>query len=431
MRRMLGFAVLVGCGGGGEGTIDAFGDPPPPDAGAPPIGCPALPAPTGTVIQVGPSDVGALAQMVFDAAPGTTFVLADGTYALTATLQVRASGVTLRSAADAASAVTLDAGYTVAEAIQVSASDVTIAHLTITRAIDHGIHVSPPAGGPDVTGFVLYGADLVDHGEQFVKVNPPGTRDAWVDGGRVECSRFELTDAGRPNVERVPGGCYTGGIDAHSAQGWLVRTNRFVDIYCAGEGLAEHAVHFWVGGRDTVVENNLIDDCARGIGFGLGDAGNGFGRMYPDDPYPGAGYIGHYDGVIRNNVIWASLPWFDTGIGLEQARGARVFHNTVVTGGGATGFFSAIDYRFPNSIVDVANNLARRLTARDGATATLATNLETTDLALFVDAPGGDFHLAAGAAAAIDQGTAVAGAGVDLDGDPHTSGAPDIGADER
>jgi len=102
-----------------------------------------------------------------------------------------------------------------------------------------------------------------------------------------------------------------------------------------------------------------------------------------------------------------------------------------VSADSATGFFSSLDYRFANSVVTLANNLTRRITVRDGATATLATNVETTDLALFANAPGGDFHLAAGAAVEIDQGSTESDAGLDIDGEPHTRGAPDIGADER
>jgi hypothetical protein len=53
-------------------------------------------------------------------------------------------------------------------------------------------------------------------------------------------------------------------------------------------------------------------------------------------------------------------------------------------------------------------------------------------LRYFVDPAGGDFHLTADATDAIDQGTVLDDAGVDLDGDPHDSGAgPDLGADER
>jgi hypothetical protein len=427
MRGLASLLVVTACAGCGGDTTP--GDGSGGDGSVPLVGCPALPAPSGATRQLTPADD--LAQVVFDAAPGTTLVLADGTYMLSATLQIHARGVTLRGASDDATRVMLDAGYVVAEAIQVSVPDVTIAHVTITHAVDHAIHVSPPDGGPDVTGFVMYGVDLVDNGEQFLKVNPPAARNAFVDGGRVECSRFVMTDGGRPHVERNPGGCYTGGIDAHSARGWVVRRNRFDSIYCAGEGLAEHAIHFWVSGRDTLVENNTIIDCARGIGFGLGATGNGFTRVYADDPYPGVGYVGHYDGIIRNNVIWASTPFFDTGISLEQAMGARVLHNTIASADSATGFFSSLDYRFANSVVTLANNLTRRITMRDGATATRATNLESADLTLFANATGGDFHLATGATPAIDQGTTEPDPGLDLDGEPHTRGAPDIGADER
>ena len=45
--------------------------------------------------------------------------------------------------------------------------------------------------------------------------------------------------------------------------------------------------------------------------------------------------------------------------------GARVYHNTVVIAGAAHG--NAIEYRFPNSLVDVRNNLATSIVSRDGA----------------------------------------------------------------
>jgi len=431
----IALAVVAACGGdddGSGGGRDGGGERDGgPDAGAAAFGCPALGPPSGPVIDVTPDQAAALPDIVRDAVAGDTISLADGTYALPATLQMAVAGVTLRSASGDAAAVILDAGYAVAEAVQVSASDVTIAHVTITRAIDHPVHVVPPDGGPDVTGFLLYGAQLIDGGEQFLKVNPNGARDAWVDGGRVECSLFRLTDAGRPMVERDPGGCYTGGIDVHAGRGWVVRLDRFEDIYCAGEGLAEHAIHFWTGSRDTLVEDNVIVDCARGIGFGLGETGNGESRAYADDPYPGAGFIGHYDGLIRNNAVWAASEWFDTGIGLEQARGARVHHNSVVSADSATRFFSSIDIRWDNSVAEVQNNLTRRITQRDGGSGTIDSNAEMVDLAIFADAAGGDLHLAAGASVAIDQGIPLDDAGDDLDGEPHTAGAPDLGCDER
>jgi hypothetical protein len=279
-----------------------------------------------------------------------------------------------------------------------------------------------------VTGAHFYGVRFADCGEQFLKVNPSGARDAFADDGLVECSTFTLTDAGRPHVERSPGGCYTGGIDGHSARGWVVRQNVFRGIYCAGEGLAEHAIHFWTGSRDTLVERNVIIDCARGVGFGLVESGAT--RDYPDDPFPGL-YIGHFGGIIRNNVIVATIPYYDTGIELDQARGSVVVHNTILETDAATARFSSIDARFLNTQVTIQNNLVRRLTIRDGATTTSDHNLENVPLDYVVDAATGDAHLTAAASMAIDQGTAHAEAGLDLDGEAHDRGAPDLGADER
>ena len=394
--------------------------------------CAPLPPPTGTVVNVDPSMATELPALVAAASPGTTFLLADGTYRMTGSesqrrIQILADGVTLRSASGRATQVILDGEYTTAEVVSVQASNVTLAELTVMRAVDHCVHVTTREGGADVTGFTMHGAGLIDCGEQFLKVNPNGARSAFVDRGTVSCSHFELTDAGRPNVERAVGGCYTGGIDAHATRDWVVRDNEFRGIYCAGEGLAEHAIHFWKGARDTVVERNRIVDCARGIGLGLGESGET--RTYADDPYPGL-FVGHYGGILRNNILLATVPWYDTGIELQQARDALVVHNTILETAGATGSFSSIDTRFDNSITTVRNNITRRITVRSG-TSTADHNLEGATASLFVAADAGDLHLAESAAAAIDQGIPVAEATDDVDREPRSDGAPDLGADER
>jgi hypothetical protein len=262
--------------------------------------------------------------------------------------------------------VILDAGYGPSALIHPFANDVTVAELTLSRARDHLVHAYPAPGGPDLRGLLLYRVRMVDSGEQFLKANSNAARSAWVDAGTVACSQFLMTPTGRQNIERAFG-CYTGGIDVHSGRGWRVRDSVFEGIYCEDGEVAEHAIHFWKGARGTLVENNLVRNCARAIGFGLGDSGEG--RAYPDDPYPGLGFIGHYDGVIRGNALLADIPQYDTGIELAQARGARVLHNTLVETARATGSFSSIDYRWPNTSVAVANNLTRRITARDGGQA--------------------------------------------------------------
>jgi hypothetical protein len=397
-------------------------------SGLPPTSCDPLPPPAGATVDVTPMDAPNLASIVSGAADGSTVSFADGTYPITATLQLTKPGVTLRSASNDASKVILDGAYGIDEIVAISASNVTLAHLTITRAVHHPVHVYPPGPGLDVLGTHLYAVHLVDGGQQFLKVNPIAGQTGWIDGGVVECSLFQMTDAGRPHVESCCGGCYTGGIDVHSARGWVVRQNRFEGIYCDGAGLAEHAIHFWKGSRDTLVEDNTIVDCARGVGFGLE---NGSGeRVYADAPYGGAA-LAHYDGIIRNNVLYADNPYYDTGIEIDEAKSPRVLHNTILTGPNATGFFSSVDVRFDGTEATVTNNLVTRLTTRDNAVMLGSNNVEQAPLSDFVDAPNGDLHLAAGAADAVDKGAPLPDAGLDIDGDAHDHGPPDIGADER
>ncbi len=403
----------------------------PADMGTTPSArCAELPV-QGPTIDVSPGDN--LRMIAANAAPGTTLLLADGTYMLnggdaSSRVQLSVDGLTLRGASGDASAVILDGGYATNEVVTIHANNVTVAHLTVTHAVDHLIHATPR--GATIKGTRIYDVRLIDGGEQFIKINADGGEANWVDDGEVACSKFMMTDAGRPNVERATGGCYTGGIDGHQARGWKIHDNHFEGIYCAGEGLAEHAVHFWSASRDTLVERNTIINCARGIGFGLVE--NGRTRDYADAPYPDVvGYIGHYDGIIRNNFIYADIDFYDTGIELAQAHGVRVFHNTVVSSPDASGFFSSIDYRFANTKAEIRNNITRRITKRNGAAGELSSNIERAELSLFVDAPSGDLHLAAGATDAIDQGEAVNEAGLDIDGEPHANGVPDIGADER
>jgi hypothetical protein len=398
--------------------------------------CEPLPPPTGRIVEVTVDRADELPGIVRSAEAGTTILLGDGTYRFSQQdeserrLRITNQRVSLRSASGNRDRVVIDGEYATEEILTISASNVTVAELTITRAVHHPIHVTGGATG-DITGTHLYKLRLVDGGEQFVKINTSGqTPNTYADDGLIECSSFEMTPEGREHVVPEPGGCYTGGIDGHQARGWEIRNNVFRGIHCENGSLAEHAIHFWTSSRDTLVEQNRIIDCARGIGFGLGDGGGKVpDRAYEDDPDPGVGYIGHYGGVIRNNMIvnTSGFEYFDTGIELEQARGTRVLHNTVMHSANA---FASISYRFDNTEVTLANNLVRSLRERDGAVATTQTNLETTDLNLFEDVELDDYHLKQSGIGAIDQGTELDDAGDDIDGEAHDQGPPDIGADE-
>jgi len=398
--------------------------------------CPPLPPPSGNTVEV--STVAQLQSAVNSAASGDTILVADGVYSLPGGvyLQFDVPDVTLRSASGNREAVVLDGNYATTEIVQIVASNVTIADLTLREAYYHPIHVMSTAGGP-TNGALIYNVHIVDPREQAIKINPGYLSSYYVDDGVVACSHIELTDAGRPHVNPTAGGCYTGGVDAHQAQGWVIRDNLIEGFWCP-TGLSEHGVHFWRSCRGTIVERNVLRDNARGIGFGM--AAEGDARTYPDDPCPsaGGGYVDHYDGVIRNNFVFASRSElfasdasFDCGICLWQACGAQVLHNSVAS---TQAPFSSIEWRFSRTDVEIVNNLVtHNLMERNSAAATLAGNLPEAPLSLFVDGPGGDLHLAEGADAAIDQAVAVA-AGLcddDVDGETRPIGdARDVGADE-
>jgi hypothetical protein len=395
--------------------------------------CEPLPPATGPTIVVAPSQAASLRGIVAGAASGTTVLLQDGVWLMdqgdaTSRLVFATPGVTLRSASGNRDAVVLDGGYDTNELISIYASDVTIADLTLRRAWEHPIHVSGTTDA--ITGVRLHNLRIVDPGEQAIKINP-GSATGFADFGVIECTDIGLTDVGRGFVRNS---CYTGGIDGHQAWGWQVRRNRIEGFWCE-TGLSEHGIHFWTGSRDTVVEENVIVDCARGIGLGLGSSGAG--RTYPDNPYPGVGYLGHIDGTVRNNFVAAARPelfasqyGFDAGIALEQARGAIVAHNTVAS---TVAPFSSIEWRFGNTLVELSNNLVtHNLREREGnPQATQIGNITAASAGWFADIAGGDLHLVGPTLPPIGAGVPLA-AGVadrDIDHQPRRS-PPDVGADE-
>lgn len=423
-------------GSSGAGGTQATGGSP-GDSGTPaPTGCTPLPV-TGRTVEVGPSDD--LTSRVRDAGAGDTLLLADGTYSLANTiLQLRTDGVTLRGKSGNREAVILDGeqSSSTGEVVAVTGSDVTIADLTIVNAYTHAIHVQT-SDTKDTLRTTIYNVHIKDALEQAIKINLNGAETHFPDDGSVACSHIELTGAGRPNVRN---NCYTGGVDAHGARGWTIRDNLIEGFYCAS-GLSEHGVHFWTGSRGTIVERNRIVNCARGVGFGLGEttgSSTDTWRTYVDEPCSGKRPVGHYGGVIRNNFIFANDPalfssdaGFDSGIAFEQACTATAVHNTIY--GTTPPSSSAVEWRFANTAVTVENNVANAaFTDRgNGATATALGNLDNATAAMFVDAPQGDLHLSSQAGLARDSGYAI-GSGLcedDIDGEPRTS-PRDLGADE-
>lgn len=282
------------------------------------------------------------------AQPNTTMYLRSGTYRLRRMLDLRVPGLALRGLSGDPNRVKLRGeGLTensVGVALSVSAPDVVISDLTVGHVGFHGVQVR---GEKKADGLVLHNVQVLDTGQQLVK----GSADRegrGPNGGLVSCSMFSYTT-------HAPGN-YTNAVDILGGAGWVVRKCLFERI----RGKPEEAfvcgptVLFWHGSRDTLVEENRLEDCFRGIALGLQ-------RPKASHPYT----HDHDGGIIRRNILVNLDPWADEGIEVNAAANVLVEDNTVRVEGRLPW---SISVRFPESSARVVGNrLARPVVARDGA----------------------------------------------------------------
>ena len=333
--------------------------------------------------------------------------VADGVYTLSQALWIGADGITVRGSSGNRDAVIIEGGGmygSVPHGFEVAASGFTLENVTVRRVANHGIQVH---GELDADGPVIRNVRIQDTFEQMLKVSYDADNPSvGSDNGLVEGCLFEYTNDYGPQW-------YIGGVDAHQAKGWIIRDNVFRRIRSPGGAVAEHAVHFWSDSQDTLVERNLIVNCDRGIGFGLGDRG-------------------HLRGVIRNNMIYHddSDGFGDVGIGLESSPETQVYNNTIYM---EHDYANAVEYRFTATTgVFIANNLTNRLIReRNEASAELHNNVTEAEGAWFVNPAEGDLHLQTAVESVVDQGISISGLTDDFDGESRPRGAAmDVGADE-
>lgn len=324
-------------------------------------------------------------------------LLADGEYVLSSPFEIRGDDVTIGSLNGDASRVTvrgqgMSGGVT--HVFQVYGSRFTVRDMTLGWVIHHGIQIH---GETDADHFVVRNVHFRDTGQQMLKVS--GSESVNSNNGLVEFCSFIYTAGLGPQW-------YVGGVDAHWAKDWVVRNNYFEDIKSPSATLSESAVHFWSSSENTLVENNRIVDCDRGIMFGL------------DDNH-------HYGGIIRNNFIHVTR---DVGIYAANTHGAAIYNNTVFVD---SDYPNAVEYRFEPTQVTIQNNLTNApITSRNGGTADLEANIDYAVAGFFADADQGDLHLGMPIYGIVDQGVDIDGLDTDFDGDPRTPGLVDIGADE-
>ena len=392
--------------------------------------------PERRILKLSPRDD--LPKAVLSARPGTTILLADGIYRLKGPLPFLKPDVRLRSASGDRDKVILD-GHKEAgkpkrencltDVIVVRASDVTLADLSVRHAGCHGIHISPQPSG-NIRNIVMRNIHVYDCGQHLIKANSSGgDTPRWVDDCILEDSLIEFKD----NSIMAHGGgdnFYTGGLNVHGGRNWRVRRNVFRKIERDGR-MMEHAVLFWKRSRGTVVERNRFVDCYRAIGFGIETRlGGCWVRAYPDGKGQRS-YLDHLEGTIRNNAVFNRKGiHLESGIELWNVTDVKVCHNTVVSHDPP---FSSIEYRYPNTRVEIANNIvSHRILAREGGKAMLKQNIQKAAVGLFKDLAAGDLHLTPEAFEAIDRGVPGKDTDVSVDIDGHLRDAhPDIGADER
>jgi hypothetical protein len=333
----------------------------------------------------------------------TTILIADGTYPIASPSwypYITASHVVFRSLSGKRDKVILtgtgmkSVSPKVENGFYLVGNNITIADLTIKELGNHGI-----AGHGDK--LFVHNVKIQNTFEQMIK----GTSaEDGMDSARVQCSLFEYTAGIGPQY-------YIGGLDIHKCNNWTVNDNVFRNIASPSASVAEHAIHFWNSSANNTIERNLIVNCDRGIGFGLGSSPN-------------------QGGIIRNNMIYnnGSAPFNDVGIGLESSPNTQVYNNTIYIA-----YPNAIEYRFAATTnVAISNNLSNKIIkSRNGGSASLKTNNTGALSQWFVNTGEGNLRLANAIPEVIDKGTALAGLNEDIDKNERAqSGGIDIGASE-
>jgi hypothetical protein len=333
-----------------------------------------------------------------------TILIENGTYAIASTASypyITASNVVFRSLSGQRDSVIITGTGMKSVAPDVEngfyfvGNNITIADLTIREVGNHGIAMHGDS-------ILIHNVRIQNTYEQMIKGTSAGDGS---DDCIVQCSLLEYPAGVGPQF-------YIGGLDIHRGSNWIVRDNLFKNISSPSGSLAEHAVHFWNNSSHNTVERNMIINCDRGIGFGLGNSAN-------------------EGGIIRNNMIYndGTSMFHDVGIGLETSPNTKVYNNTIVIS-----YPNAIEYRFAATTgVDIQNNLTNKLIrSRNGAQANVASNLTTVLANWFVDMSAGDLHLNANIPAVVDQGADLsAELSQDMDQVPRPQGLHfDLGAHE-
>jgi hypothetical protein len=349
---------------------------------------------------------------------GTTILVADGRYTLSKPLHIRADRVSLRGKGGDRTKVVLDGGGTLSEAIWLSTcSGVTIADLTVRDVRANAVKLNSETG---VQRARVYNCEFRNIWQRAVKaVAVPETDRERL---RPQDCRIEycLFANDRPkkfgdDPDDTPesfGGDYIAGIDLMYATRWVIRDNVFRGIN-GRTGQGRGAIFLWCDSRDCVVERNVIVDC---------DAGISLGNALHEPKAPP-----HCTGcVVRNNCV-TRAP--EGGIAALYTKDCKILHNTVCDTTGK--IVRGVRVELAADGLVVANNLLAgpKVVINTKSRVEVQNNREGGATSAFVDAAGGDLHLAGRINGVVDAGELLPDAPRDLDGRRRGSRA-DLGAHE-
>ncbi len=376
---------------------------------------PPLVAAAGEVIRV--SGVEELSRALQIAKPNSTVLLADGRYSVTRTLQIRTSGVTLRSASGKRDRVVLDGGGTLGEGIRITAcTGATIADLTVENIRWNGIKIDSETGVQHATIYNCVLHNIWQRGIKGVTVPKERRESASPGSCAIRYCLFyndrakSYTDDPHDTPENFQGN-YIGGIDAMYARHWTISDNVFIGL----QGRTQEgrgAIFLWQDSRDCLIERNSIVDCDAGISLGN-----------PQRAEPDQIHCSRFQ--VRNNFL-TRVP--ENGIFTAYTRDCKIFHNTIYDKESALG--RLIRVYSENAGLSVMNNLliGPPISNQSGAPLALATNVVVRKLEL-LDPSTGNLRLTRPASEAIDRVGLLPGVREDIDRGLRNS-SPNAGAHE-
>ncbi|GLX82091.1 right-handed parallel beta-helix repeat-containing protein [Thalassotalea eurytherma] len=232
--------------------------------------------------------------------------------------------------------------------INVNASGFSLHGVTLKNVGNHLVQIRGEFGASNIT---IKNVVFQDSYEQLLKSSSNSKNlSVTSDNVVIENCLFWYSKGIGPNW-------YIGGIDAHVAHNWRINNNVFANIASPGKHIAEHAIHLWNNSQNNTVEDNVILNSDRGIGFGMRKG-------------PWSGKLNAQGGKIKGNVIYHDKvkehPYADVGIIVEDTIDTQIVGNVILLN---HHYPNAIELRFkPTTGIWVEGNISnKRFTLRGGS----------------------------------------------------------------